>query len=73
MTPGQAESFNRMREALRSIRDDYLSPEKIKATSFEEYGLEPEIAIEYAYDNIQEIARQAVRGVRPVSNRSNDF
>ncbi len=42
----------------------YSSPEKIRRTAERQYGLQPEEALEYAYENMQQEAVAAIRGKR---------
>ena len=64
MTPTQQKQFNRMLEALRRIANEYQTPQQLKKGGAESFGLEPSEAIEMAYENIQEDAKAAVKGVR---------
>lgn len=51
-------------DALKRIAHDYASPEKIRRTAERQYGLSPEEALEYAYENIQQEAITAIKGKR---------
>lgn len=53
----------RLYDALKRITQ-YQSPNKLRISSLKQYGLEPEEAIEYAYENVLLEARQAIIGVR---------
>ena len=64
MTPKQQEQFNRMRSTLKRIATGYQTPAQLRRNSEREDGLDADEAIEYAYENIQQEARLAVRGVR---------
>ncbi|MGG5143921.1 hypothetical protein [Alcaligenes ammonioxydans] len=67
MTPKQKEQFNKMRTALRTISKDFVSPARIhRMTDTQRHGLDPDDYMEMAYENIQGIAENAVRGVREV-------
>lgn len=66
MTPKQKEQFNRMRNALKRIASHYESVEDIERHAEKKWGLPPEEAIRYAYDNVQDEARSAVRGVQEI-------
>lgn len=66
MTNKQIENYNRMRHALKMIAKDFGTTEWLQGNSEKEYGLEYEEALEMAYDNIQDVARQAVHGVREI-------
>lgn len=65
MTRSQAEQFNRMRNALISIHKEFMTPKQIFRNS-EKAGLEYAEYLEMAYENIQQEARQAVKGVKEV-------
>lgn len=66
MTPHQRKQFNIMLLTLRNIADGYQAPEQLRRSSQIDYGLDYEECLEMAYENIQEEARRAVRGVRPI-------
>lgn len=51
-------------DALKRIARDYSSPEKIRRTAERQYGLSPEVALEYAYENLQSEAANAIKGKR---------
>ena len=56
--------ISRMYEALRRISKDYQSSEQLRRASEEEWGLPYEEALEMAYENIQNEARLAIKGMR---------
>ena len=62
MTPKQKEQFNQMRNVLRRIANDYITPAQIERDK--EAGLAYEEYLEYAYKNIQAEAKRACKGVR---------
>lgn len=64
MTPKQQEQFNRMRATLKLIATGYQTPDQLRRGSEREYGIAADEAIEYAYENMQQEARNAVKGVR---------
>ena len=64
MTPKQREQFNYMRSALKTIATSYQTPEQLRRSAERDIGIRPDEAIEYAYENIQQLARDAVKGVR---------
>ena len=64
MTPKQKDQFNRMRSTLKRIASDYQTPEQLRRKSEKQYGLSADEAIEFAYENIQQEAKNAVAGVR---------
>ena len=61
MTPKQVEQFNRMRLTLRCISKEFQSPAKLRRVSDD--GLDYEERLEYAYENVQLMAKLAVAGV----------
>ncbi len=69
MSPEQRVQFNRMRAALIRISKEYQTPGKLRRTSQKLYGLDFEEALEYAYENIQGLAKVAVDGVREVKDK----
>lgn len=63
MNTKQIKQFNQMREALMLIHKQYLSPERLRKTKESEFlGFDETITM--AYENIQETARIAVKGVK---------
>lgn len=64
MTAKQKENYNRMLYALREIAA-YQSSERLQNNSWDDWGLEDgSEALEMAYDNIQETAKRACKGIR---------
>ena len=59
-----ANNEQRYFDALKRIAADYMSVEQLKRTSEEKYGLDAREAVEYAYENVIEEARAAIRGRR---------
>ena len=53
ITEKQPEEFNRMRDALREIRDDCESSRWLSKNLVSKYAITPEVAIEYASDNVK--------------------
>lgn len=66
MTEQQKSDFNRMWTALQRIIE-YQDPETLRENSQKDWGLDFEEAIEMAYENIQEEARQGVQGINRVA------
>ena len=58
-----AEREQRLYDALKRITR-YDTPDRLRRHAEKSYGLTPEEAIEYAYDNVREEARQAIKGMR---------
>jgi hypothetical protein len=55
--------FLRMYNALREITQ-YQTPEKLKKDSRNDWGLDYEESLEMAYENIQQTAKDAIKGIR---------
>ena len=60
------QKYNRMYGALKQIARVYQTREQLYKASEKEYGLQYEEALERAYDNIQQTAREAIRGIKPI-------
>lgn len=60
----QSEREIRMYAALKRITQ-YMAPDKLRNVAEKKYGLEPEEAIEMAYENVLEEAKRAIKGMRP--------
>lgn len=67
ITLNQVNQFNRMREVLKQIANGYMTPEKLRKDSEKEYGIDFYEALEMSYDNIQNDAQYAVRGVKSIN------
>lgn len=66
MTPKQKENYNRMLHALKTITA-YQTPDYLRKHSFRDWGLDdPNEAIEMAYENIQQMAKDASKGIREI-------
>lgn len=66
MTDLQRIQFNNMRNALIVISRKYMTTNQIRKQSEKDYGLDYEEALEMAYENVQSIAKEAVKGVKSV-------
>ena len=71
ITRKQAEAYNRMRAVLIKIHKYYMKPSKIRrdsggAINYEEY-------LEMSYENIQDEARAAVKGVRELQIKEGGY
>jgi hypothetical protein len=62
MTKDQ-ETIIRLYDALRVITK-YQTPQQLQRRCEKQYGLHYEEALEYAYENIQQTAKDAIKGVR---------
>lgn len=58
-------------DALKHIAVNFDTVERIKRNSDKDFGISGEEALEYAYENMQRVARSAVRGMRrPQTNQA---
>lgn len=64
MTNKERDDYERMRVALKRIATRYLTPAQLGRNAEKLLGLSYTEALEMAYENIQDDARMAVRGVR---------
>lgn len=55
--------------ALHTIAKGYLSPQRLHAQGEKLYGLPGDEAIEYAYENIQQLAALAIKGTKRPKDR----
>jgi hypothetical protein len=53
----------RLYSALKTITR-YQTPDQLRGRSEKDYGLDYEEALGYAYENIQQTAKNAIKGVR---------
>lgn len=65
MTKKEARQFNQMHQALTRICA-YETPSAIARTAMKNYGLNPDEAVAYAYENVRSEARAGIKGVRAV-------
>lgn len=56
------EKCRRFYDALKRIAS-YTPPDKLRRTSQKDYGLDGDEAIEYAYDNVINDAKAAIKGM----------
>ncbi len=63
MTTKQKANYNKMLKVLKKIARGYQTSNQIKRDCGSQYGLDYEEALEMAYDNIQNEARIAVKGI----------
>lgn len=54
----------RFYDALKQIAKGYQTPAQLRRSAEREYGIDAGEAIEMAYENIQELAARAIKGVR---------
>ena len=54
----------RLYDALRTIAKGYQSPTQLHRNAEREFGCDGADAIEMAYENIQQLAANAIKGVR---------
>lgn len=67
MTEKQKDQFNEMLETLRAIANGYLSPGKLRKQSGK-WGLEPDEALEMSYENMQNDAKNCIKGIRYIKD-----
>lgn len=65
ITKKKQEQFNRMYEALKEISENYYPVNVLQSISESKYGVEPDEAVEMAYENMQDEAKRAIRGIKP--------
>ena len=63
MTKKESERYEQMYMALRRIAKGYVSTGQVDRNA-ERLGLSPHEFLEFAYDNIQQEAKNGLRGVR---------
>lgn len=56
--------FEKMYHALKTIANGYQTPEQLRKSSKNDYGLSYHETLEMAYENIQQLAKEATKGVR---------
>lgn len=56
--------FKRMYHALKTIAKDYKTPDQLRKSCQYSYGLGYHESLEMAYENIQQLAKEATKGVR---------
>ena len=66
MTDKQKEKFNKLYDALKRISKVYETPNQLKRSCGNYYGLEYQEALEMAYENIQGEAKLAIKGIRRI-------
>lgn len=64
-----ADHYNRMYDALKTIAKYYQTPEQLRRNSKGQYGLGYEETLEMAYENIQQLAKEATRNVRKIKDK----
>jgi hypothetical protein len=70
MTNKQRIQWNAMREALKDIAGSD-STDKLRKQSKKLYGLDYNEALEMAYENVQQLAKDYVRGVKYIPDPLN--
>ena len=56
--------FKMMHQTLTRIAKDYMTPDQLRRKSQKSFGLDYEEALEYAYENMQQSAKNTLRQVR---------
>lgn len=70
MSEKQRIKFNQMRNALIQISSHYQTPAQLERGSGDQYGLDYTEALEMAYENIQDLAKQSVKGVKFIPDKT---
>ena len=63
ITENQAHQFNRMLNTLKLISKGYMTPSQLRRDSDKSFGLSYEESIEMSYENIQNDATSAAKGI----------
>jgi hypothetical protein len=58
------EKIRILRSALHTIANEYQTPEQLFRNSKKQYGLDYHEVLEMSYENIQSVAKQALKTVR---------
>ena len=66
MTQKQIIKWNKMLQALREIANGYQTPDELRKNA-SKLGLSFEEAIEMAYENIQETAKEGYKGASVIN------
>lgn len=66
LTKKQIQQFNFMRSVLIRIAKGYQSTSQLRRNSEKQYGLDYDEALEMTYENIQNDAANAVKGVKEI-------
>jgi hypothetical protein len=76
MTAKQIDQFNKMLNALRAISGHrksssfFMTPDQLRKSQEVKGGfMDYEEVLEMAYDNIQCVAKDVIRGIRPISSK----
>jgi len=62
--------YERMLNALKTIHKGYQTPEQLRRNSKKDFGLGYVETLEMAYENIQQLAKEASHGVRSLKPKS---
>lgn len=62
--PAEQTNEQRYFDTLKRIAHQYDTVEQVKKSAGRRYGLEPDEALEMAYENLQNEARVAIKGKR---------
>lgn len=58
------EAQQKLYDALKKIAREFQSPDQLRRNAERDYGLSVSEALEMAYENIQTLAADTIRGVR---------
>ena len=62
------EQQQRMYDTLKRIAREYQTPDQLRRNSERDFGCDYEDALEMAYENLQQEAESAIKGVRRPNN-----
>ena len=66
MTPTQKRKHNEMIDVLRSISNDFQTPEQLYKNSTRDFYVNYTDALEMAYENIQILAKRCLKNARKI-------
>ena len=64
------DQFNRMYEALNTIAKEYYPAISLRMLAEDKYGLDPDEAIDEAYENMRADAAEAIKGIHPFNKKN---
>lgn len=70
MTDKRVEREQRMFDTLKEISKGYMTPKQMRRNAEKSYGIDYEEMLEYAYENIQQLAALAIKGMRRPAQRA---
>lgn len=61
--------YNRMLAALKTIANGYQTPDQLRRSSKNDFGLGYQECLEMSYENIQQLAKEATKNVRRLDTK----